>query len=174
MRKEAAMLPERARIYLLEGLSATSLVVETLLKTATPADYDRRPDPERFTLREVAAHLADWESEWLHRMRRINEEEQPILQAYDEGQWAIERDYAHADVDEQVALFSERRKQTVAFLRGLSPERWERTGRHVEWGPVSIEHWATLVLGHDGYHTRQIAEWLSLPPAIDEDEWSEE
>jgi hypothetical protein len=34
---------------------------------------------------------------------------------------------------------------------------------HDEWGPSNIEAMAVLVLGHDGYHTKQIAEWLSNP-----------
>ena len=32
---------------------------------------DRKPDPERFTIREVVAHMADWEGVWLERARRV-------------------------------------------------------------------------------------------------------
>jgi hypothetical protein len=154
------MLPEATHRYLLHGLAATPIVIDRLLLAATPADYDRRPDPERFTLREVIAHLADWEPVWHQRLQRVRTEEQPMLPGYDESQWAIDHDYAHAAVPEQMARFREGRARLLAFLRDLSPEDWDRTGQHSQWGRVTLADLAVLVLGHDGYHLRQIADWL--------------
>src|SRR5689334_15273409 len=110
------MLPDQARGYLLHGLGATPVVVDRLLREATPDDYDRRPDPERFTLREVLAHLADWEPIWLERLRKLRTESQPALPSYDEGQLAIDHDYAHADVNEQQARFRDGRAALLRFL----------------------------------------------------------
>jgi uncharacterized damage-inducible protein DinB len=154
------LLPEGARSYLLHGLEATPVLIERLLREATTADYDRRPDPERFTLREVMAHLPDWEPVWLERLQKIHAEDHPVLKGYDEGQWAIDHDYAHADVSDRQARFRNGRARLVKFLLELPPEAWEQTGQHSQWGPLSIAALATLVLGHDGYHLRQISEWL--------------
>jgi uncharacterized damage-inducible protein DinB len=155
------MLPDKARYYLLHGLSAAPEVIDRLLLNATEADFDRRPDRERFTIREVLGHLADWEGVWMERISKMATEENPPLQGYDEGQWAIDHDYAHTDVREQQTRFREGRVRLVAYLRGLSPEQWERTGLHSEVGPVTISSLSVLVLGHDGYHTKQISEWLA-------------
>ncbi len=46
------MLPA-GRDYLPQGLAATPVVVERRMLAASPDRYDRRPDPERFTLREA-------------------------------------------------------------------------------------------------------------------------
>jgi uncharacterized damage-inducible protein DinB len=154
------MLPEQVRQYLLHGLAATPIVLEKLLREATPADYDRRPDPERFTLREVVAHLADWEPVWMERLEKIRSEENPILPSYDEGQWAIDHDYARADVAGRLARFREGRARVIRHLEGLSPEQWERTGQHTQWGALTVATLMMLILGHDGYHLRQTAEWL--------------
>jgi uncharacterized damage-inducible protein DinB len=153
------MTPERTRLYVLHGLSATPVVLETLLNGITEDEADYRPDPERFTIREALAHMADWEPIWRERIRLIAETDDPFLPGYDEGQWAIDNDYAHSVVAEQVAKFRAGREALTAYLRGLSPEAWERTGRHEEWKQMSIANLAALVLGHDGYHTRQIIEW---------------
>jgi hypothetical protein len=134
-------------------------VVERLLKDATQADFDRRPDPERFTIREVIAHLADWEAVWLERSERAARENEPELPGYDEGQWAIDRDYAHSNVGEQLARFRAGRERYLALLHELQPEAWDRAGRR-EWGRISVGEQAVLALGHDGYHTLQISEWL--------------
>jgi hypothetical protein len=156
------MLPADARRYLLHGLSATPIAIDRMLRQATPADWDRRPDPERFTLREVIAHLADWEPVWQERITAIRTQERPTLQSYDEGQWAIDHDYAHTVPAEQQTRFRESRAQLLRMLAGLSPEEWERTGVHTQWGAMNLEAVAVLMLGHDGYHLRQIAEWLNL------------
>ncbi len=153
------MLAQYVRNYLIHGLSATPVVIEYLLRDATEADYDRRPDPERFTIREAVAHLADWEGVWLERATRIIEEHHPTLPGYDEGQWAIDHDYARLDVMEQLRKFQHGRARLAAYLSGLTPVQWEREGER-EFGPISIAHQTAMVLGHDGYHLRQITEWL--------------
>lgn len=155
------MLPPKVLHYLLEGLAATPVVIDRMLQEATEADYDRRPDPERFTLREVMGHLADWEGVWMERATRIVHEEHPHLRGYDEGQWAIDHNYGRMDVREQQARFRDGRARLVTLLRDLSPDQWQRTAGHDEWGEITMAGMATLILGHDGYHTRQVAEWLA-------------
>ena len=155
------MLPDKARFYVMQGLAGVPYVIDRLLKGADSDDFDLRPDPERFTIREVMGHLADWEGVWLERILKMRDEEHPFLPGYDEGQWAIDHDYAHMDVRAQQARFRQGRESLVSTLRALSNEQWERTASHGEWGHVTIEGVAALVLGHDGYHTRQISEWLS-------------
>ncbi len=154
------MLPDKARYYVMQGLAGTPYVVDRLLLDAGETDFDRKPYPERFTIREVMGHLADWEGVWLERIVRMRDGEHPFLPGYDEGQWAIDHDYAHMDVREQQARFRQGCEDLVAALNSLSPERWERTASHGEWGHVTIECVAARVLGHDGYHTQQISEWL--------------
>ena len=157
-----AILPDPARNYILQALEGTPVVVDRLLLAAREPDFDRRPDPERFTLREVIAHLADWDPVWLERIERMRLEENPELPSYDEGQWALDHDYAHAVITGQQERFRAGRRALVARLRSLTPEEWERTCRHAQWGDLSISSLAVLVLGHDGYHTRQISEWLNV------------
>ena len=153
------MAPERTLLYLCSGLAAAPSVLGRLLDGATDDEYDFRPDPDRFTLREVVAHLADWEPIWLRRMEAMAREETPLLPGYDESQFAIDHDYAHADVAGELAKFREARARTVAFLGGLTPAQWARTGRHGDWGTVTVYDLAALVCGHDGYHLGQAVEW---------------
>lgn len=156
------MLAERAHHYLRHGLAATPVVLERLLSGTTPQDHDRRPDPERFTIREAVAHLADWEGVWLERMQRIKTEE-PFLPGYDEGQWAIDHDYAHSDLVEQTRKFRDGRAAILAFLAELAPADWERTGNHQEAGVLTLESLAVMILGHDGYHLRQVTDFSAAP-----------
>jgi hypothetical protein len=155
------MLPTKLYRYLLIDLESAPDVLAKLLAGVTdPAIWDRRPDPERFTLREVTAHLADWDQVFLGRLIQTRDSDNAILQGLDEGQVARDNDYAHADPAECLTRYRVGRTETVRFLRGLSPEQWTRVGSHTELGPITIEAQAALIAFHDGYHRQQVMEWL--------------
>ncbi len=155
------MLPNRIRTYLLCDLEATPEVLDRLFAgVADPAIYDRRPDPERFTLREVMAHLADWEEVFFERIRQTRDEEGATFVGLDPGQVAQDHDYAHADPAECRARFRRGRHVLLAALRGLTPAQWERVGTHAEIGPISLEAQVIMITSHDGYHLQQILEEL--------------
>ena len=156
------MLPERARHYLFTDLESAPDVLARLLRDAAgPAVYDRRPDPDRFTLREMLAHLADWEAVFLRRLTDTRDREGAVLQGLDEGRVALDHDYAHADPAECLARYRAGRREIVALLRALPPASWARIGHHTEIGPVSVEAQAVLIAAHDGYHRRQTLDWLA-------------
>lgn len=159
------MQSERVRAYILHGIRATPLIFARLLEGVTDAELDRRPDPERFTLREVVCHLADWEPIWLERIRAIAERENPTLPGYDEGQFAIDNDYAHANIAEQMEKFATGRAALTEYVTALPADAWTRPGVHQEAGPMLLGDLVSLILGHDGYHARQMVEYREKSPA---------
>lgn len=150
------------RKYLITALAGTPDVLEHLLAPVAAGDarWDRRPDPDRFTLREVLAHLADWDEIFRGRMEQTARESVPELPEQDEGQMALDRGYACADPATSLARFRASRTATVAFLRGLDDAGWERVGTRGFMGLVSVTDQAVLVSSHDGYHLQQVVEWL--------------
>jgi uncharacterized damage-inducible protein DinB len=169
LKGESALLPPFVRKYLLAALSGTPDVLDRLIKNILADDpiWDERFDPERFTLREVLAHLADWETVFFERMSRICREDNPELPNCDEGQVAIDHDYAHTDPRDSLATIRAGRERMVAFLREREPSDWQRAGHYLSdipanSGPVTLEAWLAQVAGHDGYHTQQVAQYLAL------------
>ncbi len=153
--------PEYTRTYLLTGLGATPDVLEALLEKISPADpvWNFTPDPKRFTLRSIVAHLADWESVFLDRLIRTRDEDEPKLFNVDESQLEIDNDYVSSNPQEGIARFRAGREIIVRTLTDLSHPAWARVS-HREWGAITILNQATLILGHDGYHMQQIVQWL--------------
>lgn len=146
--------------YLLPTLEFGPLVVRRLL-AQLPADrLDARKHPERFTAREVIAHLADWEPIMRDRIRIALDQPGAEIPAYDEGQMAIDHRYAEQDPAAQADLFIRERAETAALLRGLASEAWEKHAFHPERGRQSVEDLANLLLGHDLYHIEQLTEYL--------------
>lgn len=157
------MLTAKVYHYALMALEGTPAVFARLLSGLSEAEADAHPDPARFSLREAVAHLADWEDVFRQRMQATLSEDNPILQGYDEGQWAIDRAYSKSDWRGQLARFTDERAQTLALVRAFTPEQFARTGRHTEAGPISLQEQVLLIAVHDGYHARQFAEFRALP-----------
>ncbi len=147
------------RHYLLNALEAAPEVIEYSFRGLNDDEADFRPDPTRFTIREIVAHLADWDAIFLQRLQRTRDENEPFLPDFDEGRLVIENNYAGSNIEEQLQLFRERRASVVDFARELSVEQWARKCEHERAGLLTLEALATLIALHDAYHSRQIAQW---------------
>ena len=149
--------------YLLGALEAAPEIIAHLLRDLSDKEADFRPDAKRFTLREMMAHLADWEPIFLARLQRTRDEDEPFLTDVDEGKLALEHDYAHdyahSDLVEHLRLFTQCRAQMVAFTRDLAPAAWQQVCHHERAGRLTLEGLVTLIVLHDAYHLRQVTQW---------------
>ncbi len=154
-------MPEAARKYVVDGIAATPVILSSLLHGMGNVDsaWDHRPDPDRFTLREVMAHLADWDDVFAQRIIRMRDDEHPFLESVDEGQLCLDRHYATQDPLANVERLKASRPGVVALLRALPESAWERTGHREFVGDVTLSQLAAMILGHDTYHLRQVAEF---------------
>jgi hypothetical protein len=138
--------------YLLKTLDFGPIVLERIVAQVPASRLDERSDPDRFTIREVAAHLADWEPILRGRFQQMLDEPGSFLEPRDEGQLAIDNRYSELDVAESLRRFMDERAVTSGMLRGLAPEQWEKFGVHREVGHMTVSDLANMMLGHDMYH----------------------
>jgi hypothetical protein len=129
--------------------------VEKALAGATDADLDRRPAPDEWTAREVAHHLADSETMSTIRLRRLLAEDQPLIHAYDEAEFARRLHYDRP-IDQSLAVFAAVRTSNVELLGTLTEDEWARTGTHSQDGPYSVEGWLEIYAAHGHDHADQI------------------
>lgn len=152
------MLSDFTRTYLVDGLRAAPEVLGHLMAQVSPSRWDHRPDPERFTLREVFAHLADWDTVWRERLDLLLTEGNALLPDRDPDQLARDHDYANADPAESLRVFQSRRAKLVEKLAALASDDWRRQGEHQARGRFTVEDLAVTALGHDSYHLAQVSE----------------
>ncbi len=157
------MFPLSGRNYILAALENTPVTLSLLLSSLGASDpkWEIRPDLARFSLREIIAHVADWEEVFRGRFERTVKEDTPVILRPDPGQRAVEQGYFTADPVECLARFCHRRTAFLEWLRSLPDDAWGRIGHLDRMGDVPLEGLAALMLGHDSYHIRQIVEWLS-------------
>ncbi len=149
-----------SRSYLWRGVESNARVIQFLLRDL-PADsprWDARPDAERFSLREVVAHLLDYDSVTRERFESIIREDRPELANWDES--AAAEHYAARDPKHQIENLLVSRQELAVWLEGLADDEWKRVGSRPRVGEFSVEEGTALLLGHDAYHLIQIVEWL--------------
>lgn len=117
------------------------------------AEQIRTPAPPgRWSPLEVVCHLADFETIYADRIKRVLAEEEPLLLSGDPDLFAASLSYADRDLDEELALIAAQRGQIVRILRGHPAADFQRLGRHSVDGPVSILKLLKSVGNHIPHH----------------------
>lgn len=142
--------------YLIRALEMTPRLCEREVRGANGA-FDARPDPARFSMREVIAHLADWEPITLERIRTGVEKSGSRIAAYDESQMAIDHDYARSNPLERIGAWRQMRAQTIEYLKGLSQADFDKKVVHPERGEMTVADIAHMLVSHDVYHLEQLS-----------------
>jgi hypothetical protein len=146
--------------YIHDALQSNAFVIAQLLRDL-PADsprWDARPDPKRFTLREMVAHLLEFDEVCRERFERMIREDKPELPNWDEDEAA--KHYAKREAVHDLEVLQDSRRALAAWLEGLSDKEWQMTGSRPGVGTFSVGEGVALMLGHDAYHLRQAVEWL--------------
>jgi hypothetical protein len=118
----------------------------------------RRPEaPGKWSMIDVAHHLADGEMVVGVRVRMIVAQEQPPITAYDQELWAETLHYRDAALAEVLEQFAVLREANVRLARQLTPAQLARFGVHTERGGESVGYTLRLLAGHDLVHLDQIA-----------------
>jgi hypothetical protein len=140
--------------------AATAKELERLIKKVSTAKLRKRPAPERWSVSEILAHLADAEIVGGFRMRLILGSPGTPIIAFDQDKWAISGHYDTCDPRKSLQQFRVLREANLVLLKSLKPEQWKDYGMHSERGQESIEHMVRMFAGHDINHLQQIEKIL--------------
>ena len=145
----------------LDILRTTPALLRDLL-AGLPEEVLNAPEKAgKWSVREVARHLADSELVWAVRLRMVLAQERPTLHGYDQEAWASRLRYREADLEAALHEFDAVRRGNVALLEGAAADDLRRVGVHGERGEESVERMVPLYAGHDLVHLRQIRRILS-------------
>jgi hypothetical protein len=116
-----------------------------------------RPKAGEWSAHEVVVHCADSETNGTARIRYLAAEPDPVvIQGYDEAEWARRFDYHSHPLEPALAVVEAVRANTLALLRRLPEDAWQRGGRHTDSGTYSAEDWLKIYAEHLEIHARQI------------------
>ena len=136
--------------------SATPKKLARLVKGVPTAKLRKRPSPDKWSVAEILAHLADVEIVVGWRMRSILGAPGTPIQAFDQDAWVMAGHYAKRDPRKSIEQHRAVREANLALLKSLSSDQWKHYGQHAERGQESIERIVGMIAGHDVNHLRQI------------------
>ena len=128
----------------------------SLIKGKTKKQLTRRPAPDKWSVVEILAHLADAELAIGWRLRQILSNNAASLQAYDQDLWARTFNYSRCDPRVSLATFRTLREANLALLKSVPRKLWDNYGVHQERGNESINHIVRMISGHDLNHLQQV------------------
>ncbi len=129
--------------------------VEAALEGASEAELDAVPAEGEWSARMIVHHLADSESNSYVRVRTLLAEDGPLIQGYDEGQFARRLHYDRP-IEASLAVLRAVRVSTAELLDQLEDTDWNRAGTHSESGPYSMDDWLEIYAAHAFDHADQI------------------
>src|SRR5277367_6401838 len=127
-----------------------------LLRGVSPAKARKRPAPDKWSIAEIVAHIADTELVGGYRLRAILGQPGTPIVGFDRDAWVTALHYDKRDLKKSFEQYRALREANLALLKSLTPEQWKHEGLHSERGPESVETMARMYAGHDINHFGQI------------------
>src|SRR5690349_21694280 len=119
-------------------------------------EVDFSPAPGNWSIRLIAAHVADSELVAAQWFRQVIAENNPKLSDFDQDAWAKNLDYARRQPKQSLESFRRMRSENHDLLKGVPEAAFERLGTHPERGPVSLRELLDSRADHVERHTRQV------------------
>jgi DinB superfamily len=141
---------------LLERFRRGAEMVAVSITGAAGSELDFVPEPGKWSIRQIMAHLADSEMVAGGRLRQIIAEDHPRIQAYDQNAWAANLDYAKRKTSQALETFRRIRGENYELLKDLPPATFEREGIHTERGQLSLKYLLQLMAEHAENHAAQL------------------
>jgi hypothetical protein len=136
--------------------SETPRLIAALVQGVSDAKLGQRPLPDKWSVGEIIAHLAEDELVTSWRYRQMIENSGCALASFDQDKWARLGDYRSWKPAEALDMFRLLRDANLRMLRNLSGDDWNRFGVHAERGRISVRDLAQHMAGHDMNHVDQI------------------
>lgn len=141
--------------------SETPRLLASLVHGLPDAKLGQRPHPDKWSVAEIIAHLAEDELVTSWRYRQMIENSGCALPSFDQDLWARVGDYRSWKPADALEMFRLLRNANLRVLAHLSNDEWDRFGVHAERGRISIRDLAQHMAGHDMNHVDQIRLILS-------------
>jgi hypothetical protein len=143
---------------LLERYRRGAELVAVAITGAAGPELDFKPSPEKWSVRQIVAHLADAEAANVVRFRQVIAENNPTLVPWDQNAWAEKTDYDKRKPSQALETMRQLRADNYQLLKDLPPEAFSRTGNHLSRGTMSLLDMLRLFAEHAEKHAMQIRE----------------
>ena len=141
---------------LLERFRRGAELVAVAITGAAGPELDFKSAPDKWSVRQIVAHLADAESANVVRLRQVISEDNPTLFPFDQNAWAERTNYQKRKPSQSLDTMRQLRAENYELLKDLPGEAFARTGTHMRRGNMTLLDLVRLFAEHAENHAVQI------------------
>ncbi|HZH81258.1 MAG TPA: DinB family protein [Gemmatimonadales bacterium] len=127
------------------------------------ADLARTYGPGKWPVRFILHHLADSETVFLYRIRRVVSEPGQVIWVYDQDAWARGLDYGRLPLDMSKRLYEPTRAAIIYYVGAQYEQTGDREFVHSTTGLRTLKDEFDKVASHNEHHLAQIRAALAGP-----------
>ncbi len=153
----AGYVEEAAEGDILQTLARQGDETHRLLSSLGESQALHRYAEGKWSVKEVALHLADAERVFGYRALTFSRADAGPLPGFDENSWTPE---SHADrrtIQDIAGELASARQANLRFFAGVDDEQWLRQGT-ASGNPFSVRALAWIIAGHEAHHIRILKE----------------
>jgi uncharacterized damage-inducible protein DinB len=140
----------------LDDIADTPALLRAAIAGLSAEQLDTPYRPGGWTVRQVVHHVPDSHMNSYVRFKLALTEDEPTIKPYEQQLWAELPDTKETPIEVSLTMLDALHDRWVRLLRSLNASDWQRTFRHPELGPVSLERNLALYAWHGRHHVRHI------------------
>ena len=150
--------------HIANELSTTIDVAEALFRSLANDVASARPEPERWTIKEVVGHLIDSAANNHQRFVRAQFVTEFIFPKYEQNDWVSCQHYNNADWYSLIDLWSSYNRHLVHVIAHVAEEALEVRCLIGPYEPATLKFLLEDYVVHLKHHLKKIAERLNIDP----------
>lgn len=149
------LTPEQKR-QCLDDIEQTPARLRAAVRGLADKQLDTPYREGGWTVRQVIHHVPDSHMNSYIRFKLALTEDAPTIKPYMEDRWAELPEAKQAAIDVSLVLLDSLHRRWMLVLRGLTDADWQRTFRHPELGPMTLEKTLALYSWHGRHHVAHV------------------
>jgi len=140
----------------LDNIEQAPANLRAVVRGLSDAQLDTPYRDGGWTVRQVVHHIPDSHLNAYVRFKLALTEEDPTVKTYMEDRWAELLD-SRQPIENSLVMLESLHRRWMIILRNLTDADWQRTFRHPELGPMTLEKTLALYSWHGKHHVAHIA-----------------
>jgi len=151
----AGPLTAQQKEQALDNIEQTPARLRDAVRGLSDAQLDTPYREGGWTVRQVVHHVPDSHMNSYVRFKLALTEDDPTIKPYFEDRWAELPD-SRQPIETSLTLLDSLHSRWTKLLRSLSDADWNRTFRHPELGPMTLDRNLALYSWHGRHHVAHI------------------
>ena len=149
---------EQQKLAFLDDIADTPANVRAAVARLSAAQLDTPYRVGGWTVRQVVHHVPDSHLNAYVRFKLALTEDEPTIKPYAEDRWAELADTKQTPIEVSLTMLDSLHDRWVRLMRSLTPDDWQRSFKHPEMGPLTLEKTLALYSWHGKHHVAHITE----------------